>query len=428
MLRPHEHIALLGQVGAVLDKESVQTVARLCECSKAFLKQRAQGLLIKHQTDPILLSYSSDGTPLKTQETFTHSVGSLSVKRKGGSCKEYLVQRLFILPWGGEPTVYFRDPQILGDKTAWCCFSAARGFFPTAREAGHTGLCVSHYCWDRAIYSPMERHFREVHILVAKQLANSRSAAEATMLDLLSWSFSSGCCNHDCHNGLKWGVAAHLTSPELLKDFWIICESLRSGYDILMQHMGHWMSTRLAFVEWDMPDIYEFWTLLGVAPEWVEVLTSLQLRWQDGCLRVSPAWDGDPKLCELVSACLLHVFRFTVPTESRWVSMGQSCRTLCASLALGVDALVAHSLRQPKASEFYLGGFKRLRPELRQLAAIIAVASYPSDAGLRNLVVVVVHGPSPLRPLQLRRPGAQAAAGAPQGEHHQVGGPRGRSP
>ena len=77
MLRPYEHIALLGQVGAVLDKESVQTVARPAH------QQRAQGLLIKHQTDPILLGYSSDGTPLKTQETFTHSVGSLSVKGKG---------------------------------------------------------------------------------------------------------------------------------------------------------------------------------------------------------------------------------------------------------------------------------------------------------------------------------------------------------
>lgn len=387
MSTPHEHINALAQVGAVLDTSDMQAVARLCECSKAFLRQRALNVLQKHKSDPVLLSYSSDGTPLKTQETFTQSVGSLSVKRRGGSSHEYLIQRFFILPWKGEPTIFFRDPHAMSDKTAWCLLGAAMDFFPTARQAGHTGLCVSHYCWDRAVYGAMARHFRELHALVAKQMANNRPQAEARMLELLDWTFSSGCCNHDAHNGFKWGVAPHIASPDMLKDLWVICESLRGGYELLMQHLGQWLSTRIAFDSWDdMDDIQEFWVMLGLEPQWVQVLVSLQLRFHDGCLRVAPAWQDDPKLCEVVSTCLLHVFRFKSFTESRWVSMGPVCRTLCASLALGLESLVEHVLGQPKTSEYFLGGFRRMRPDIRKFIAVAAVSSYPSDSFLAQLL------------------------------------------
>jgi hypothetical protein len=82
----------------------------------------------------------------------------------------------------------------------------------------------------------------------------------------------------------------------------------------------------IAFDSWgDMPDIQEFWVMLGLESQWVQVLESLQLRWHDGCKRVAPSWQKDPKLCELISMCLLHVFRFKSFTESRWVSMGPAC-------------------------------------------------------------------------------------------------------
>jgi hypothetical protein len=184
---------------------------------------------------------------------------------------------------------------------------------------------------------------------------------------------------------IKGGVSPHLTDADMLKDLWVICESLRCGYDLLMQHLGQWMSTRIAFDSWDdMPDIQEFWAMLGLEPQWV--LESLQLRWHDGCLRVAPSWQKDPKLCELISATLLHVFRFKSFTESRWVSMGPACRTLCASLALGLESLVQHVLGQPKVSEYYLGGFRRMRPDTKKFIAVAAVSAYPSDSFLSQLL------------------------------------------
>ena len=50
--------------------------------------------------------------------------------------------------------------------------------------------------------------------------------------------------------------------------------------------------------------------------------------------------------------------RFEKCTDSRWLSMGSSMRSLCASLLLGLEALVHHVRQQPHVSDFYPGGLK----------------------------------------------------------------------
>ena len=199
LLRKH------ASASSVLSVMDTQVVERLAECSKAFLALKAKTLICQHSEEPILVSYSSDGTPLTTKETFTRGVGRLRVTRKGGSVSEYLTQRMFVQIVDGQRVIVFKDPVKLEDKRAICLLTAACNFFETPRELGHIGLCVSHFCWDRAIYSAMDRLLKQLHMFQAKHIGSSMEAGAGKLLHLKKWQFSSACCNHDCHNALRWG-------------------------------------------------------------------------------------------------------------------------------------------------------------------------------------------------------------------------------
>eukprot|EP00974_Lingulodinium_polyedra_P103524 10023808-Lingulodinium_polyedra.AAC.1 len=88
----------------------VDKAAKYCEATKDWLHTSARLFVASHSSEPMLIHYGADGTPISTRERFTHSVGDVSVRRDGRECKEWIVSRCFISCMGQQRLV-FTEPR-----------------------------------------------------------------------------------------------------------------------------------------------------------------------------------------------------------------------------------------------------------------------------------------------------------------------------
>ena len=70
----------------------------------------------------------------------------------------------------------------------------------------------------------------------------------------------------------------------------------------------------------------------------------------------------------------------------RWCSVGVACRALLASPFTGVGSCVEHAMALFPSRIERLHGFKKLTTEMNQFVCSCAMASYSSDAFLRELL------------------------------------------
>jgi hypothetical protein len=107
------------------------------------------------------------------------------------------------------------DPRPLtAGKSAWCLYTAATEFCPLLKDLGHASISVSHYGFDRAMYSALSRKLLQRHVLYHE----TRRAVDATgiayMSELLDWPTATACCNHDVQNALKWSLQKYVDGPD----------------------------------------------------------------------------------------------------------------------------------------------------------------------------------------------------------------------
>ena len=380
----------------VLDRGEADQCAQLCEIVKASLLARAKSFVLSAQGSAVLMSYQSDSTPLLAQATFTarHSSGQ-TVTRRAGRSLELLLERVFlktISPTGEHLiTSFFRDPLPLDKgKGSWQCFSVACDHFPMLKKLGHRGISISHYCFDRALYSALARLMRQRHCLYHDLMASSSGGGVGleALSDLTDWVVSTGCANHDGQNALKWGLAGLDCGEEVHKKLYIVVESLRNYYDLLQRYLLAFLTQSLTLVE----DVahrgfsQEFWASLCVEPVVLQDLVELGLRWCDGRLQVYESAASSPDFMEKVTASILSVFRFKKFTDSRWCTIGESCRSIVAGLAIGLQGLVQMIRQDPKASDYYIKGFENLDRGARTYAVIASLVSNICDSFLYSLL------------------------------------------
>jgi len=95
---------------------------------------------------------------------------------------------------------------------------------------------------------------------------------------------------------------------------------------------------------------------------------------------------GNRAIVHRVVFILLSLWRFKQYSEGRWVSSGDSCRSLVAGMLTGLPSLIAEVIEDEAESNFHINGFTRLQEEMKQFVVIVAFASYPSDTALRLLL------------------------------------------
>lgn len=162
----------------------MERIGRLCEIMKSYMQKQARRFVHDVAGAPLLLHYSSDGTPLNTVYRFQAKVKDKTEARAGRATQEYLVQCAFLRRLGSDGVarsmVVLRDslPLTCG-KGGWALFGAARAFLPTLREMEHRGLCIHHYAFDRALRSSLSRTFVQLHKLLAPQYGNEEGTCWA---------------------------------------------------------------------------------------------------------------------------------------------------------------------------------------------------------------------------------------------------------
>ena len=171
---------------------------------------------------------------------------------------------------------------------------------------------------------------------------------------------------------------------DLLKDLHIIVEALRNSFSLLHERLFGFLLTHVVcdMEPGQFEDVMEFWQLLGVDAAMLEAVALVNPCWRDGQLHVSAALANDEDKVERISAVVLYLFRFRKFVDSRWCTVGASLRAVLASLAAGLPGLVELTRADPKASDYHLRGFIRMKCAHLLYMVLAAVVAYVPDGAL----------------------------------------------
>lgn len=342
---------------------------------------------------PLLISYQSDATSFLTRTQVETSTEQGSLQRRGRSLQEFLSERCLLKsvePSGDvRMTVSMRPPRKLDrGKTTGNHFSAACFSVPLLRQSGHTGISITHVCFDRALHHSLSK------LLLARRNAYYDSSVgvyedehESFLGSLRDWCLETGCAAHDGSNGLKWGMAPW-GNGDVQDNLFIACESLRNNFHHLARHLCSWLPAVVAF-DRAVDDTEEaiWWRALGIPCTWVEDFVEVGAVWSSGQLRVRDSLRNDPEAFAKISRIWMWAMRWRKLCITRWVTVGLASRALLRTLALGLPALMQQTSDDPLVSQYHAHGFSRCGPEEQQFTAIAAMASYPIESWLAEVVL-----------------------------------------
>ena len=244
--------------------------------------------------------------------------------------------------------------------------------------------------FDRALWSALTRLTRQRHALYHKVCADHGSESEGAHRELFDWCVTTACANHDCQNALKWALkGAAGESPEgVLKALHVSIAAVRNGLDLLHGTLPTFVRGSLHFVPERLDaqkPLFNFWVTLGFEPSIAELCADLQIMWNNDNLEVSDVHREDTGLFEKICHIMMNACRFWSFTDSRWLTVGDSCRSLVGCLSLGLSRWVQITRDDTKNSDCYLHGFAFLDTASRRYAVIAAMIAPVCDSLLLEL-------------------------------------------
>lgn len=141
-------------------------MTRLAVVAQQVLDGQISAVIERAGGMPVLMAYSSDGTPMSVHQKHSAKLGKRTVKREGKGSKEFLAQVLFVrfLDARGKSISACHIPApvpLTHDKTAAAIYSAAFPQLRLLRQRGHDGIAVQHFCFDRANFGALSRMFKQ---------------------------------------------------------------------------------------------------------------------------------------------------------------------------------------------------------------------------------------------------------------------------
>jgi hypothetical protein len=362
------------------DIKLLSKVAVVCTLAlKCFFKR----FIVRRAREPLLFQYSSDSTPVTTRQRFASSVALWSVVRKTKRVGHFLAERAFVVDLAGNSAVLFGPPRDLADTTAWAHLSAFQKLTPYPRSMGHVGLLHCHHIWDRAVMTACTRHHHRLFLAHEDVAVRTLSPSEGFRMWCMTFFTSVGCFLHDLHNGFKKGLCSYVNDPVTMRSMWICIESAKNSFALVSLHMCDWITERLIFEPWNVAGLRDMWQMLGFKDHWLELLVDMEVRFADGQLRVSPRYKDDPELPQLLTMVLAKAWSFRKWTDSRWVSMGRSCRTVLSCALLGLRDLVRFLVDVKKVSRYHIGGLMdHMTDSVLEMVVVTSASSFGIDAVL----------------------------------------------
>ena len=199
-----------------------------------------------------------------------------------------------------------------------------------------------------------------------------------------------GCSLHDAQIAFKRPLLEWMGDADCVRNVHVAVESIRNSMDLIIRHLGLWITRSLRFgpplTDDEISDRQCLWTCLGLEPDLVDLMsTTLQFHWGDGQITVTEELRGTDCV-GLISIALLSIWRLRQFTDSRWLQTGTTGRALTSAHLTGLPHLVQQILNDPCASKYFLGGFRKLGVKEWAFMAHCAVASRPMDSILLMLM------------------------------------------
>ena len=101
-------------------------------------------------------------------------------------------------------------------------------------------------------------------------------------------------------------------------------------------------------------------------------------------------------MVETVSQALEGLWHFRQFMSSRWRAVGMACRSLVAALLSCVESLVTFARKQAHFSEFHLGGWDRLMPQVRKFVVMAGMTA-------ESVLALLMEDPQALQQVALIR-------------------------
>ena len=266
-------------------------------------------------------------------------------------------------------------------------WTAAAEFFPLLRRTGHQGIVVSGFCADRGIFSALDTKLRQrVEAFYHPEMGPDLGPARED-LALKDWWVSTGCALHDIQNALCWSLSG-CSSVQDHKDMFVIMESLRNAYTLLVERLPAFLDFNLHFrdQDTDFTQASTFWRVLGVAEESIAEFAAIDPQWEDGKLFVNSRVTDDPEGINSVTHLFMKAATWRKFTKSRWLSLGHAARSLTMCLPLGLEMWVSQVRHDPTATDYYLHGFGRMTSHIKFIMTLAALVTYVPETGLVHIM------------------------------------------
>ena len=220
------------------------------------------------------------------------------------------MQRVFVVSVDDEVRTFFRDARMMSDKSHLTSYRGMRDEWPGIRALGARGIVVSCYVFHRAVKGAMERRVRQLHVLQELYMVDDESEEADAMTVLRSWVVCLGCSCHDLHGGLKWSLMQYVSSTQMMKDNWVIFHSLRQSSEQIWRSLHAWVAEHITYENYDGPDLTPLYQLFRIEVAWLPRFVELQIRWEDGRLKVAEAFESNPMGLLPVVSALMYLWKF----------------------------------------------------------------------------------------------------------------------
>lgn len=352
------------------------------EVLQSFLDLKMRRFVSERSEQPLLEMFFSDATPYTVQSRHAVEADGLTARREGRECKDFLMQRTFVVSVDGQVRTYFRDARMMSDKHHLTSYRGFADEWHGVRRMGAKDIVISCYVFDRAVQSAMERRMRQQHGLQELYLLETEPDTAAETI-LKSWVVSLGCSCHDLHGGLKWSVMQYVGSKQMMKDSWVIFQSLRQSSEQIWRNLHAWVAEHILYENYDGPDLTPLYQLFRIEVSWLPRFVELQMRWENGRLKVAASWEGNPMGLLPVVSALMYLWKFPRWAESRWCSIGYSCARGMAGLYTGIHSMVDRLLTDGVESSYFVSGFKRLSSSIRRFWCVTTCVACVSERALQ---------------------------------------------
>ncbi len=370
---------------------------QLCELVQEALGARFVALIEQADDRPLLFSYSSDSTPALTQMRYTARPDSVkAITKEFGQATGYLLQTAWLRSTdsvGRQIQTFYTKSSVPLSACSGAAeeFSAMNEFVASPRIYGHKGVLITHVCFDRKLWQSLTRLSRQKSELWYDIMSGSGpKSVELVKMQLSEIHLATPCANHDTQNALKWSLqpAADMGTA-VHKNLFVAVASVRNSYDLIAAKLPVFVMGRLtpvADIQVDSESWFLFWTRCGVSDQLALKLCDVSLHYSEGKLKFFAKHSGKPGFAEDMVETILAVFTFTQFTDSRWVTVGRSCRTFLAAHALGLRDLIGLIRADKAMSDYHMHGFACADNHVLRYAAVAAMSSYVSDEVLCALL------------------------------------------